>query len=926
MYVLSAGDDDISRQYNPNNSNNDVGVLSICKNYPLLHLPLKELSESNHVEFIFQNDRTRFVLEATRIIQYITLVEENFQNIWFDEILKCSSTADNKERDNIIVDVGANHGLYGIWAAKHGCNVYMFEPQPSCHDYIKQSILLNRPYANHENSPKLFGNPILENPADSIFVHEASDCHGGFGTTDSITNAKNDPNGKRIYGIDAMKLFEGKTIKLIKIDVEGHELGVLKHLMIGFKNHQIEMAVVECTPERWIEDHRTSRYTAWESIFKPIAAFGYEIWVVQCNFPFKQYSNTRFSSFMELENMIVRKKWVQCDFGFKRIINSVNKILPPINKFDIDKHMNEMHNKISILSPLQGDIIQSKDNKFSIQWKIHDHGELNDGRDRNLFYLKVVINSISRTKSKNKRRKESIIYDYVNNRNALVDYTIYGTYSLELQIISLSNHQIVDTLRHIFTVLPSPDAFRKKPYDTYTADDFDLLKKTCPSLISNVNGMPNNFKESTTTISYIGNLNVDSQKIIWLEQMLNNNNNKFQYRYINFWLNKNIKDDNHLEEALNERNVPLLNLQINIDGENNIWQLNETYTSNLLLEFSNLKSQNVNREHIKEKIASKKQLNWLNQVWKNVTNVFRTTDIAVFPNSNEVSLQFYFRAARYAGVKRIIVEMSHWNVESLQNADVDVIIVPSMYSYKLVNENLKLKSQQSFELCHVSPSVGGMIDYVPSSAGLPSLEGKNTTTTTPNTNGDDLFTIGVVSRLSYEKNIGLFISVASALKFKRNVTAKYIIIGTGPAMDDLKYLAKQLNVSEDIIFLGYLNSIELSEHVSQFDIFFNPTTLKETFCIANIKAMALGIPVISMGLVDGSMEYVDDVSSVGIDLSSTVTSSPSSILDNIVDIVLHLLQNEIKRKRIGHRGRAKVKRHYLKKNTMDKYNQIYLSK
>ena len=34
----------------------------------------------------------------------------------------------------------------------------------------------------------------------------------------------------------------------------------------------------------------------------------------------------------------------------------------------------------------------------------------------------------------------------------------------------------------------------------------------------------------------------------------------------------------------------------------------------------------------------------------------------------------------------------------------------------------------------------------------------------------------------------------------------------------------------------------------------------------------------------------------------------------IVDIVLHLLQNEIKRKRIGHRGRAKVKRHYLKKN------------
>ena len=96
---------------------------------------------------------------------------------------------------------------------------------------------------------------------------------------------------------------------------------------------------------------------------------------------------------------------------------------------------------------------------------------------------------------------------------------------------------------------------------------------------------------------------------------------------------------------------------------------------------------------------------------KNITTVFTTTDIAVFPNPDDISTKIYIRAARYAGVKRIVVEMSHWNFETLQDEDIDLVIAPSIFTYTLVKKYMMLKKQQPFELCHISPSVGDMINY-----------------------------------------------------------------------------------------------------------------------------------------------------------------------------------------------------------------------
>merc|ERR1711871_103898 len=124
-----------------------------------------------------------------------------------------------------------------------------------------------------------------------------------------------------------------------------------------------------------------------------------------------------------------------------------------------------------------------------------------------------------------------------------------------------------------------------------------------------------------------------------LEQMLHMD---FKYQYINFWQNIYGR---HLEDALHDRGIPLLNIYINTNGIHGAWKSNTTYITELLLVYSKLKTQNSTTDKdIEEYVNSASKLHWLNAVWANITKAFKSTEIAVFPNSNEVAMQIYFRA------------------------------------------------------------------------------------------------------------------------------------------------------------------------------------------------------------------------------------------------------------------------------------------
>lgn len=71
------------------------------------------------------------------------------------------------------------------------------------------------------------------------------------------------------------------------------------------------------------------------------------------------------------------------------------------------------------------------------------------------------------------------------------------------------------------------------------------------------------------------------------------------------------------------------------------------------------------------------------------------------------------------------------------------------------------------------------------------------------------------------------------------------IVGTGSYLDELKILAKQLDVEKKVIFYGRVSDEDLSKIYSEADIYLIPTMRYEGLPLALLEAMAHGIPTIS---------------------------------------------------------------------------------
>ena len=77
---------------------------------------------------------------------------------------------------------------------------------------------------------------------------------------------------------------------------------------------------------------------------------------------------------------------------------------------------------------------------------------------------------------------------------------------------------------------------------------------------------------------------------------------------------------------------------------------------------------------------------------------------------------------------------------------------------------------------------------------------------------------------------------------KKEIPAKLILVGDGPDRSECERLARELNLSDDILFLGKQDGIE--EILSGADIFLMPSQ-SESFGLSALEAMACGLPVVS---------------------------------------------------------------------------------
>ncbi len=98
----------------------------------------------------------------------------------------------------------------------------------------------------------------------------------------------------------------------------------------------------------------------------------------------------------------------------------------------------------------------------------------------------------------------------------------------------------------------------------------------------------------------------------------------------------------------------------------------------------------------------------------------------------------------------------------------------------------------------------------------------------------------------HTSNFRLVKRVEDAIKIFKNISdkipAKLLLVGDGPERINMEAICRELNVCDDVRFLGKLDVVE--EVLSVADLFLMPSE-KESFGLAALEAMACEVPVIS---------------------------------------------------------------------------------
>lgn len=150
-----------------------------------------------------------------------------------------------------------------------------------------------------------------------------------------------------------------------------------------------------------------------------------------------------------------------------------------------------------------------------------------------------------------------------------------------------------------------------------------------------------------------------------------------------------------------------------------------------------------------------------------------------------------------------------------------------------------------------------------------------------------------VGRVAHEKNIGFLLQVLTQVR-RQIANVLFVIAGEGPARASLELEVKQLDLGDNVMFIGYLDrETELNSCYRSADIFIFASRT-ETQGLVLLEAMAQGVPVVStaeLGTRDVLME------------SQGVWIAKEELAD-FSEKIIKMLNDAVARKTLGDSGRA----------------------
>ncbi|MDO6597698.1 glycosyltransferase family 4 protein [Oceanihabitans sp. 2_MG-2023] len=145
------------------------------------------------------------------------------------------------------------------------------------------------------------------------------------------------------------------------------------------------------------------------------------------------------------------------------------------------------------------------------------------------------------------------------------------------------------------------------------------------------------------------------------------------------------------------------------------------------------------------------------------------------------------------------------------------------------------------------------------------------------------FKIGCPGRLVSDKNHQIVIEAVNALKTNKPI--ELFIAGNGAYKQDLETLVEDLNLKNQVIFLGNLSLTEMVAFYKSMDVVVLPS-YHEAFGLVFIEAIALGTPVIVSSKF-GALDFIDTQEF----LLETFTFNPNSVSELINHLQSYINKN-----------------------------------
>ncbi len=171
-------------------------------------------------------------------------------------------------------------------------------------------------------------------------------------------------------------------------------------------------------------------------------------------------------------------------------------------------------------------------------------------------------------------------------------------------------------------------------------------------------------------------------------------------------------------------------------------------------------------------------------------------------------------------------------------------------------------------------------------------------------------TIGVISRLSYEKGIHIFIrALAETAKNRGEFVAR--IYGDGGELENLKKLARELKLDHIIRFMGFTDDIEAAYKGIDFLVI---PSLSEGHPLVILEAWKHGLGIVA-AKVGGIPEVIED----GSDGVLVEAGNPQAL----GTAILQALNDRKRMNSLGEAGFFKLKKKYSFRFQADRLTQIY---